>query len=72
MKKTYVILAVTLIVLGLGGTGVLFFKEVINSRLENIQIVWSQFYSDDSGHVASEKILNYNPNKKEKTVLGHL
>lgn len=72
MKKTYVILAVTLIVLGLGGTGVLFFKEVINSRLENIQIVWSQFYSDDSGHVASGKILNYNPNKKEKTVFGDI
>lgn len=72
MKKTYVILAVTLIVLGLGGIGVLFLKEVINSKLENIQIVWSQFYSDDSGRVVSGEILNYDPNRKEKIVLGDI
>lgn len=72
MKKNYIILVVTLIMLGLGGIGVFFLKEVINSRLENIQIVWSQFYSDDSGKVVSGKILNYDPNKKEKIVLGDI
>ena len=72
VKKNYIILVVTLIMLGLGGIGVFFLKEVINSRLENIQIVWSQFYSDDSGKVVSGKILNYDPNKKEKIVLGDI
>lgn len=69
MKKPYIILAVILIMLGLGGIGV-FLKEIVNSRLENLQIVWSQFYSDDSGKVVSGKILNYDPNKKERIVLG--
>lgn len=69
MKKPYIILAAILIMLGLGGIGA-FLKEIVNSRLENLQIVWSQFYSDDSGKVVSGKILNYDPNKKERIVLG--